>query len=249
MARSSASERPAPSRRVAADTEGSQDGPNERRQQGRNDNGKRHKAGCSPQPSIAALTLSVGGAFAGEIIWWTPNWGEAARPRARRRNSRRPIPTSRSISRSPSPTACRRASRRRSLRLAARPDRGAARLGAAYAQAGLVLPLDDVLEDKRGLRSGRARLRHLGRTSSGASPTASRRTAVIYNKGAVQGRRARPGKAAADLDRAGRRGEEADRAASKYRLRHHRRRRGRQHRVPLAALHLDERRLDHLART
>ena len=137
--------------------------------------------------------------------------GRGARRGARRRSSRRPIPASRSSSRSPSPTACR-------TRIQTALHSGSP---------------PDLIEVQHGwvsaLRPGRpgAAARRRARGPDDYVPAALdydtwdgklwgipyriETHGVIYNKGDVQGRRARPGEAAADLDRAGRRGEEADR--------------------------------------
>ena len=66
-------------------------------------------------------------------------------------------------------------------------------------------------------------------------------------QGRLQGGGARSRKAAEDLGRADRAPPRRSPKSGTLRLRHHRRRRGRQHHLPLAALHLDERRRDHLA--
>ena len=98
--------------------------------------------------SIAALALSVGGALAGEILWWTPNWGEArARELAQKFEAANPdIKVNLEITVSDGlPARIQTA-----LVSGSPPDLIEAQHGwvAPYAQAGLLLPLDDVLEDK-----------------------------------------------------------------------------------------------------
>ena len=98
--------------------------------------------------SAAALALSVGGALAGEILWWTPNWGEArARELAQKFEAANPdIKVNLEITVSDGlPARIQTA-----LVSGSPPDLIEAQHGwvAPYAQAGLLLPLDDVLEDK-----------------------------------------------------------------------------------------------------
>ena len=98
--------------------------------------------------SAAALALSVGGALAGEILWWTPNWGEArARELAQKFEAANPdIKVNLEITVSDGlPARIQTA-----LVSGSPPDLIEAQHGwvAPYAQAGLLLPLDDVLENK-----------------------------------------------------------------------------------------------------
>ena len=96
------------------------------------------------------------------------------------------------------------------LRLAARSDRGAARLGRALCAGRPGAAARRRAGGQGRLRPGRARLRHLGRKALG-HPLPHRDARRDLQQGDVQGRRPRSGEAAADLDRAGRHGEEADR--------------------------------------
>ena len=138
------------------------------------------------------------------------------------------------------------------LGLAARPDRGAARLGRALRAARASSCRSTTCSRTRTTTSRPPSTTSPGTASCGASPTASRRTASSTTRATFKAAGLDPAEAAGDLDRARRRRQEADRQERRrqgpVRLRHHRRRRVRQHRLPLAALHLDERRLDHLRR-
>ena len=126
--------------------------------------------------SAAALALSVGGALAGEILWWTPNWGEPrARELAQKFEAANPdIKVNLEITVSDGlPARIQTA-----LVSGSPPDLIEAQHGwvAPYAQAGLLLPLDDVLRTRTTTFRPRSTTTP-GTESSGASPTASRRTA------------------------------------------------------------------------
>jgi multiple sugar transport system substrate-binding protein len=98
--------------------------------------------------SLVALAFSGGNAFAGDILWWTPNWGEPrARELAAKFEAANPdIKVNLEITVSDGlPARIQTA-----LVSGSPPDLIEAQHGwvAPYAQAGLVLPLDDVLQDK-----------------------------------------------------------------------------------------------------
>ena len=91
-----------------------------------------------------------------------------------------------------------------------------------------------------GLREGGHRLRELERQALG-HPLPDRDPWGDLQQGPLQGGGPRSRQAAEDLGRADERRQGAHQERT-LRLRHHRRRRGRQHDLPLTALHLDERR-------
>lgn len=98
--------------------------------------------------ATAAIALQVGVATAGEILWWTPNWGEArARELAEKFEAANPdIKVNLEITVSDGlPTKILTA-----LQSGSPPDLIEAQHGwvAPYAQADLVLPLDDVIQDR-----------------------------------------------------------------------------------------------------
>jgi multiple sugar transport system substrate-binding protein len=98
--------------------------------------------------AVAALALTTGVASAGEILWWTPNWGEPrARELAAKFEAANPdIKVNLEITVSDGlPARIQTA-----LVSGSPPDLIEAQHGwvAPYAQADLVLPLDDVLQDK-----------------------------------------------------------------------------------------------------
>ena len=98
--------------------------------------------------SLVALAFAGGSAFAGDILWWTPNWGEPrARELAAKFEAANPgIKVNLEITVSDGlPARIQTA-----LVSGSPPDLIEAQHGwvAPYAQAGLVLPLDDVLQDK-----------------------------------------------------------------------------------------------------
>lgn len=98
--------------------------------------------------SLVALAFGSGSAFAGDILWWTPNWGEPrARELAAKFEAANPgIKVNLEITVSDGlPARIQTA-----LVSGSPPDLIEAQHGwvAPYAQAGLVLPLDDVLQDK-----------------------------------------------------------------------------------------------------
>lgn len=98
--------------------------------------------------SVMVLALAGGSAVAGDILWWTPNWGEArARELAAKFEAANPgIKVNLEITVSDGlPARIQTA-----LVSGSPPDLIEAQHGwvAPYAQAGLVLPLDDVLQDK-----------------------------------------------------------------------------------------------------
>jgi ABC-type glycerol-3-phosphate transport system substrate-binding protein len=95
--------------------------------------------------TAAAAVLLNGAAIAGEIVWWTPNWGEArAREFAQKFEAANPGVTIKlEITVSDGlPTRIQTA-----LRSGSPPDLIEGQHGwvAPYAQAGLILPLDDVM--------------------------------------------------------------------------------------------------------
>lgn len=95
--------------------------------------------------TVAAFALDTGAASAGEILWWTPNWGEArARELADKFMAANPgITVNLEITVSDGlPTRIQTA-----LRSGSPPDLIEAQHGwvVPYAQAGLLTPLDDVL--------------------------------------------------------------------------------------------------------
>jgi multiple sugar transport system substrate-binding protein len=98
--------------------------------------------------AVAALALMCGAASAGEVLWWTPNWGEPrARELAAKFEAANPdIKVNLEITVSDGlPARIQTA-----LVSGSPPDLIEAQHGwvAPYAQADLVLPLDDVLQDK-----------------------------------------------------------------------------------------------------
>ena len=98
--------------------------------------------------AVAAMAIQSPIAFAGEIVWWTPNWGEArARELAAKFEAANPgITVKLEITVSDGlPTKILTA-----LKSGSPPDLIEAQHGwvAPYAQQGLVLALDDVLQDK-----------------------------------------------------------------------------------------------------
>ena len=98
--------------------------------------------------SLVALAFAGGTAFAGDILWWTPNWGEPrARELAAKFEAANPgIKVNLEITVSDGlPARIQTA-----LVSGSPPDLIEAQHGwvAPYAQAGLVQPLDDVLQDK-----------------------------------------------------------------------------------------------------
>lgn len=98
--------------------------------------------------SVMVLAFAGGSAVAGDILWWTPNWGEArARELAAKFEAANPgIKVNLEITVSDGlPARIQTA-----LVSGSPPDLIEAQHGwvAPYAQAGLVLPLDDVLQDK-----------------------------------------------------------------------------------------------------
>src|SRR5260221_3019609 len=98
--------------------------------------------------AVAAMMIQSPIAFAGEIVWWTPNWGEArARELAAKFEAANPgITIKLEITVSDGlPTKILTA-----LKSGSPPDLIEAQHGwvAPYAQQGLVLALDDVLQDK-----------------------------------------------------------------------------------------------------
>lgn len=98
--------------------------------------------------AVAALMLQSGLATAGEVLWWTPNWGEArARELAAKFEAANPdIKINIEVTVSDGlPTRILTA-----LQSGSPPDLIEAQHGwvAPYAQQDLVLPLDDVLQDR-----------------------------------------------------------------------------------------------------
>src|SRR6266536_3215170 len=98
--------------------------------------------------AVAAMAMQSPIAFAGEIVWWTPNWGEArARELAAKfeaANAGVTIKMEVTVSNGlPAKVAT-------ALRSGSPPDLIEVQhvWVPEYAQAGLVLPLDDVLKDK-----------------------------------------------------------------------------------------------------
>lgn len=106
------------------------------------------KSGLWTSVAGAALLLQIGAATAGEIVWWTPNWGEArARELAQKFEAANPdIKVNLEITVSDGlPTKILTA-----LQSGSPPDLIEAQHGwvAPYAQADLVLPLDEVIQDR-----------------------------------------------------------------------------------------------------
>jgi ABC-type glycerol-3-phosphate transport system substrate-binding protein len=98
--------------------------------------------------AAALMAFQAGAAYAGEIVWWTPNWGEArAKELAAKFQAANPgITIKMEITVSDGlPTKILTA-----LQSGSPPDLIEAQHGwvAPYAQQGLVLPLDDVIQDK-----------------------------------------------------------------------------------------------------
>lgn len=133
----------------------------------------------------ALMVLSAGVAAAGEIVWWTPNWGEArAKELATKFQAANPgitIKMEVTVSNGlPAKVAT-------ALRSGSPPDLIEVQHGwvPEYAQAGLVLPMDDVLKDKDDYVP--AALDYV--TWNGklwAIPYRIETHGVIYNKGAFK---------------------------------------------------------------
>ena len=117
--------------------------------------------------AVSTLTLSVGVASAGEVVWWTPNWGEArAKELADKFMAANPGITIRmevTVSERPARARADRALVRR----AARHHRGAARLGERLRAGRPHRAARRRDPGARGLHPRRARLRHLGRQALG----------------------------------------------------------------------------------
>ncbi len=136
--------------------------------------------------AAAALLLQTNLASAGEIVWWTPNWGQArAEELIKKFKAANPGITVK-LEITVSDGLANRILV--ALRSGSPPDLIEGQHGWVYpiAQSDLLQPLDDVITGARGLRAGRARIRSPGTASCGAFPTASRPTAVIYNKDAFR---------------------------------------------------------------
>ena len=148
--------------------------------------------------AAALIAVQAGIAVAGEIVWWTPNWGEArAKELAAKFEAANPGVTIKmevTVSNGlPAKVAT-------ALRSGSPPDLIEVQHGwvPEYAQGGLVLPLDDVLKDKDDYIP--AALDYV--TWNGklwADPVSHRDAWRHLQQGGVQGRRARSGEAAADL--------------------------------------------------
>src|SRR5262245_15601267 len=98
--------------------------------------------------AVTALTLSAGLAVAGEIVWWTPNWGEArARELAAKFQAANPGITVR-LQITVSDGLPQRVLT--ALRSGGAPDIIEVQHGwvYGYAQGGLVIPLDDTIQDR-----------------------------------------------------------------------------------------------------
>ena len=179
------------------------------------------------------------------MVWWTPNFGEArARELATKFEAENP-----GITVKVEVTTADGLPQRvlTALQSGAAPDIIEVQHGwvNGYAQNDLVIPLDDTLEDREDYVP--AALDYV--TWDGklwAIPYRIETHAVIYNKGDFK-------EAGLDPDNPPQTWAELSTPPTsspgrQVRLRHHRRRRGRQHDLPLAALHLDERRRHHLRR-
>ncbi|HZP19742.1 MAG TPA: sugar ABC transporter substrate-binding protein [Bauldia sp.] len=135
--------------------------------------------------AAAALALQAGIAMAGEIVWWTPNWGEArAKELAAKFEAANPGITVRmevTVSNGlPAKVAT-------ALRSGSPPDLIEVQHGwvPEYAQAGLVLPMDDVIQDKDDYVP--AALDYVSWNGHlWAIPYRIETHAIIYNKGAFK---------------------------------------------------------------
>jgi len=131
------------------------------------------------------IALSAGAALAGEIVWWTPNWGEArAEELATKFEAANPgitIKMEVTVSNGlPAKVAT-------ALRSGAPPDLIEVQHGwvPEYAQAGLVLPLDDILRDRDDYFP--AALDYVSWNGKlWAIPYRIETHALIYNKGAFK---------------------------------------------------------------
>ena len=148
--------------------------------------------------AVSAFSLTIGAATAGEVVWWTPNWGEArAKELADKFQAANPgitikleITTSDGL-----PQRVLTA-----LQSGAAPDIIEVQHGwvNGYAQNGLVQPVDDVIQDKEDYAP--AALTYV--TWDGklwAVPYRIETHGVIFNKGLLQGGGPRPGEPAEDL--------------------------------------------------
>ncbi len=184
-----------------------------------------------------------------------PRTGARRAPRSWRRSSRPPTPTSRSRSRSPSRTACQNRVLT-ALRSGSPPD-------LIEIQHGWIIPIAATGTAPAARRRATPRTSRPGRfRPGGPRPVATRRQDLrhplprrdargLLQQGRVQGGRARsrkPPKTWTELVEVSTQAHQDGERQAAIRLRHHRRRRVRQHRLPQPALHLDERRLDPLRR-
>ena len=204
--------------------------------------------------AVAAMAFAGSLASAGEIVWWTPNWGEPrAEELAKKFEAANPgITVKLEITVSDGlPTRIQTA-----LRSGSPPDLIEAQHGwvVPYAQAGLLLPLDDVLDELGKDDFVPASLDY--DTWDGhiwGIPYRIETHGVIYNKGTFKAAGLDPEKppqtwtelvdAAKKLTGKGANGQDqygfAITGGGEFG----------NTRIPLAALHLDERRHDHLATT
>jgi ABC-type glycerol-3-phosphate transport system substrate-binding protein len=135
--------------------------------------------------SLMMIAIAASTALAGEIVWWTPNWGEArARELAGKFEAANPgitIKLEVTVSNGlPAKVAT-------ALRSGAPPDLIEVQHGwvPEYAQAGLVLPLDDVLKDRDDYFP--AALDYVSWDGKlWAIPYRIETHAIIYNKGAFK---------------------------------------------------------------
>lgn len=135
--------------------------------------------------AVAAMALQASVATAGEIIWWTPNWGEArAKELATKFQAANPgITVKMEITVSDGlPTKILTA-----LQSGSPPDLIEAQHGwvAPYAQQNLVIPLDDVLKDKADYIPA-ALDYDMWNGKLWGIPYRIETHAVIYNKGAFK---------------------------------------------------------------
>ena len=197
--------------------------------------------------SVLASAATTTVARAGEVVWWTPNWGEArAAELAEKFVAANPGITVK-IEITVSDGLPQRVLT--ALQSGAAPDIIEVQHGwvNGYAQNDLVVAARRRDPGQRGLRAGGARLRDLGRQALG-HPLPHRDARRHLQQGRTS---RRPGSIPRSRRRPGTSWSTPPRRSRKdgtLRLRHHRRRRGRQHHLPLAALHLDERRRHHLRR-
>ena len=172
--------------------------------------------------AVSTLTLSVSVASAGEVVWWTPNWGEArAKELADKFMAANPGITIRM-----EVTVSNGLPERvlTALSSGAPPDIIEVQHGwvNGYAQADLIVPLTDVIQEREDFTP--AALNYVTWNDQlWAIPYRIETHAIIFNKRPLDRGGARPRCAAPDLGRACRRGSENHRDRG-LGLCHHRRR-------------------------